>query len=259
MNIFSKYRAAASVASIGVILTLAACGGGGGGGGSADSTANPNVGGPPQTVSGTVAKGAALAGAAVSMTCANGAVLGGTTSATGGYTTAAVSIAYPCIGTAIAAGGSPSYRGVMFSGGVANFSPLTDMLVQTVLAASATGSASLSLAEFVAKMSTDATFSTNVSAPANVTALRTVVLDTIRKELSATKTPAEITLILAAAATFDATPFVVGSPLDMVLDNTAAVLQNADGSLKTAILATVKIAADVLPVPPSRATGATGS
>lgn len=255
MNIFSKYRAAASVASIGVILSLVACGGGG----SSDTTANPNAGGPPQAVSGTVAKGAALAGAAVSMTCANGAVLGGTTSATGGYTTAAVSIAYPCIGTAIAAGGSPSYRGVMFSGGVANFSPLTDMLVQTVLAASATGSASLSLTEFVTKMSTDATFSTNVSAPANVTAFRTVVLNTITKELSATKTPAEITLILAAAATFDATPFVVGSPLDKVLDNTAAVLQNTDGTIKAAILTSVKVAADVLPVPPSKGTGATGT
>ena len=257
MNIFSKYRAAASVASIGVILSLAACGGGGSSGDT--GTANPNAGGPPQTVSGTVAKGAALAGAIVSMTCANGAVLGGTTSVTGGYTTASMSIAYPCIGTAIAAGGSPSYRGVMFSGGVANFSPLTDMLVQTVLAASATGSASLSLAEFVTKMSTDATFSTNVSAPANVTAYRTVVLNTITKELSATKTPAEITLILAAAATFDATPFVVGSPLDKVLDNTAAVLQNTDGSITAAILVSVKVAADVLPLPPSKGTGASGS
>ena len=256
MKILSKYRAAVSVASIGVVLSLAACGGGGSSG---DSTANPNAGGPPQTVSGTVAKGAALAGANVNLTCANGAVLGGTTSATGGYTTASASIAYPCIGTAVGAGGSPSYRGVMFSGGVANFSPLTDMLVQTVLAAAAPGSASLTLTEFVAKMSTDATFSTNVSAPANVTAYRTVVLNTITKELSATKTPAEITLILAAAATFDATPFVVGSPLDKVLDNTASVLQNPDGSTKTTILDSVKVAADVLPVPPSKGTGATGS
>ena len=257
MKIFSKYRAAFSVASIGAILSLAACGGGGDSSG--DGAANPNAGGPPQAVSGTVAKGAALAGAAVSMTCANGAVLGGTTSATGGYTTASVSIAYPCIGTAVGAGGSPSYRGVMFSGGVANFSPLTEMLVQTVLAASASGTASLTLAEFVTKMSTDATFSTNVSAPANVTAYRTVVLNTVTKELSATKTPAEITLILAAASTFDATPFVIGSPLDKVLDNTASVLQNTDGSIKTTILASVKVAADVLPVPPSKATGAAGS
>ena len=257
MKIFSKYRATVSVASIGAILSLAACGGGGDSSGV--SPANPNAGGPPQTVSGTVAKGVALAGAAVNMTCANGAVLGGTTSATGGYTTASVSIAYPCIGTAVAAGGSPSYRGVVFSGGVANFSPLTDMLVQTVLAASVSGTVPLSLADFITKISTDATFSTNVSAPANVTAYRTVVLNNVTKGLSATKTPAEISVILAAAATFDATPFVVGSPLDKVLDNTASVLQNTDGSIKSTILAAVAVDANVLPRPPSKATGAAGS
>ena len=253
---FSKYRAAVLVASIGVVLSLVACGGGGSSG---DGSANPNAGGQPQTVSGTVAKGAALGGATVTLTCANGAVLGGTTSTTGGYTTAPMSIAYPCIGTAVAAGGLPSYRSVLFSGNVVNFTPMTDMLVEAVLAASAPGSVSLKLAEFVTKMSTDATFSTNVSAPASVTAFRTVVLNTITKELSATKTPAEITLILAAAATFDATPFVVGSPLDKVLDNTAAVLQNTDGTIKAAILTSVKVAADALPVPPSKGTGATGT
>ena len=257
MNIFSKYHAAASVASIGVILCLAACGGGG----SSDTTATatPNAGGPPQAVSGTVARGAALAGAAVSMTCANGAVLGGTTSATGEYTTAAVSIAYPCIGTAIAAGGSPTYRGVLFSGSVANFSPLTDMLVQAVLAGSAAGSASLSLDQFVTKMSTDATFSTNFTSRSNVTALRAVVLLTIAKELSGTKTPTEIALTLTPAAKFDETPFVAGSPLDKVLDDTEAVLQNADGTVKATVLTSVKVAADVLPAHRIKGTGATGS
>ena len=255
MKTFSKCRAALAVASIGVILSLAACGGGGSG----DGNANPNPGGPPQSVSGTAAKGAALSGATVNMTCANGAVLRGLTSPTGEYTTDSTSIAYPCIGTAVAVGGSPTYRNILFSGNVANFSPLTDMLVEAVLAASAPGSASLSMAEFVTKMSTDAIFSTNVSSAANAAAYRGVVLNVIANELSATKTPAEITAILATAATFDITPFVVGSPLDKVLDDLAATMQNADGSVRAAMLAKVKASADALPLPPSKATGAVGS
>ena len=246
MKIFSK-RCAAVVASIGVILSLAACGGGSGDGSS-------------QTVSGTAAKGAALAGATVNMTCANGAILPGLTSSTGEYTTYSSSISYPCIGTAVAAGGSPSYRGVLFSGNVANFSPLTDMLVEAVLAASAPGSASLSMAEFVTKMSTDAIFSTNVSSAANAAAYRGVVLNVIANELSATKTPAEIAKILATAATFDSTYFVVGDPLDKVLDDLATILQNVDGSVKASILAKVKFNADALRVVILRKpTGASGS
>lgn len=255
MKIFSKCRASVSLTTIGVVLGLTACGGGGSDGGSS----NPNVGGPPQSVSGTAAKGAVLAGAAINLTCANGALLTGTTSSAGGYVTSAVSIAYPCIGTAVAVGGSPSYRGVLFSGGVANFSPLTDMLVQTVLAAAASGSASLSLADFVTKMAGDATFSASVTSSTNVAAYRAVVINTVSAQLAATKSPTEIAAILAAASTFDSTPFVAGSALDLVLDNTASVLQNADGTVKTTVLADVKTAADVLPTPAVKATGATGS
>ena len=255
MKIFSKYRAAVAVACFGMILSLVACGGGGVFG----DGDNPNAGGPPQFVSGTVAKRAVLAGAAVNLMCSNGAGLSGTASVTGGYTTAFTSIAYPCIGAAVAAGGSPTYREVLFSGNVANFSSLTDMLVEAVLAASAPGSASLSVAEFVTKTSKDATFSTNVSTSANATAYRAVVLNVVATELTATKTPAEIATILGIAATFDITPYVFGSPLDKVLDDLAAILQNADGSVKATILAKVKASADLLPLPPSKATGATGS
>lgn len=258
MTIFTKLQATLSFASLGVVLGLAACGGGGSDGASGASS-NPNVGGSAQSVSGTAAKGTALVGAAVTLTCANGAALSGNTSGTGQYTTAATSIAYPCIGTAVAVGGVPSYRTVLFSGGVANFSPLTDMLVQTVLAASASGSASLTVADFITKMSGDATFSASVSSAANVTAYRAVVLATVRKELSATNTPTQIDAILAAASTFDSTPFVTGSALDQVLDNTASVLQNADGSVNAAVLLDAKSNADVLPLPSSKATGATGS
>ena len=259
MKTFSKCRAVVvstvAIATISVVLSLSACGGGGSSG---DGTGNPNA-GAPQTVSGTVAKGAALPGAAVNMTCANGALLGGTSSASGEYTTAPMSIAYPCVGTAAAAGGVPTYRNILFAGNIANFSPLTDMLAEVVLAASAPASASLSMAEFIAKMSTDAVFSTNVSSLANASAYRRVVLNVIANELSATKTPAEIAAILATAATFDTTPFVVGSPLDKVLDGLAATTQNADGSVKATILAKFKASADALPLPPSKATGAVGS
>lgn len=254
MTMFSKCKSSLTFASVGVLLSLVACGGGGGSG---STSSNPNVGGPPQVVSGTAAKGAVLGGATVNLTCANGAVLKGTTSSTGQYITDSTSIAYPCIGSAVAAGGTPIYQGIIFSGAVANFSPLTDLLVQTVLAAAAPGSASLSLTDFVAKISSDVTFSTNINS--SVTSFRATVLTTVRNQLSATNTSTQIDAILAAAATFDSTPFVAGSTLDQVLDTTAAVLQNADGSVKAAVSADVQSNANALPLPGSKATGSTGT
>jgi len=43
-----------------------------------------------------------------------------------------------------------------------------------------------------------------------------------------------------------------------VLDQIAAYVQDADGSVKAAILAAIKLVADALPLPAGGATGATG-
>jgi len=142
---------------------------------------------------------------------------------------------------------------------VANFTPLTDMLVEAVLAAAVTGPTSMTVADFIAKIEADSTFATSVSSAANAASYRTVVLNNIRTALASSKTPAQIDAIIAAAAAFDTTPFVPGSALDQVLDNTAAVLQNADGSVNGTVLTSVKNSADALSPPVSKATGATGS
>lgn len=256
MKIFSNHRASIRLLALGAVLSLAACGGGGSDGSSGSGS---NSGGSPQSVSGTVAKGLVLPGASISLTCANGAVVSAVSGTSGGYVASSVSIAYPCIGSAVAVGGTPSYRGILFAGGVANFTPLTDMLVQAVLAAAASGSASMSIAEFLAKVSSDPIFAASVTSADNITAYRAVVLQAIRTALGTSKTPAEIDAILAAAAAFESTPFSLGSALDQVLDNTALFLQNLDGSVKAFILAQIKIIADALAPPLSQPTGATGA
>ncbi len=256
MTTFSKCRTSIALFSSSVLLMLAGCGGGSSGDAAGGSG---NVGGPPQSISGTVAKGAVLPNAKISMTCANGAVVSGVTGADGRYASSSVSIAYPCIGTALAAGGAPNYRGILFSGAVSNFSPLTDMLADAVLAAAASGPASLSIPEFTAKIAADPTFAVSASSPANVAAYRKVVLDTVRTVLVGSKTQAEIDAILAAAATFESTTFTANSALDQVLEATALFLQNLDGSVKAFILATIKFIANALAPPLSQPTGATGA
>lgn len=250
MNRFLGSKALKLTASAAVLAVLAACGGGGGGD-SGSSGAGATV-----AITGTAARGAILPGAAISMTCANGATISTTTSAAGTYS-ATATIVYPCIGSATL--GAINYRGVLFSGAVANFTPLTDLLVEAVLAAAAPGATSLSLADFIARVRADSTFATSVTAPSAVAAYRTAVLQGVRAQLIASgSTPAQADAVLAAAATFDATPFALGSALDVVLDNTAAALLNANGTLKTLVIAAIVIIGNALPAPATGATGATG-
>lgn len=241
------------VASAAVALGLAGCGGGGGdAGGSGSGNAGVTV-----AVNGTVARGAMLAGAAVNMTCANSVKLSGATTANGTFAISSSLVAYPCIGTAVA--GAITYRGVLSAGAVMNFTPLTDLLVQAMLAAAGSGTASLTIEQFVARITTDATFASSVSSPANTASYRKAVLDTVRTELIASgKTDAEVTTILAAAATFESTVFGAGSALDQTLDDTGSALLNTDGMVRSAVHSGVKAAADLLPAPAAGATGATG-
>lgn len=248
MKNFAKLDGVKFFACAVALASLAACGGGGGDSGNGAGTGT--------TVSGTAAKGAMLAGATVEMTCANGAKLNGATNSNGVYSVSG-EVAYPCIGSATL--GSVKYRGVLLSGGVANFTPLTDMLVEVVLAAAGSGNSSLTLAQFIERVRSDATFAKNVVSAGN--SYRTTVLDAIKAQLIAGgKTEAQADAILAAArsAAFDATTFALGSDLDKVLDNSAALLQDSNGNVKAAIVAAVKALGDSLPLPPSAPTGATG-
>ncbi|WP_213956034.1 hypothetical protein [Variovorax sp. dw_954] len=242
------------------LASLAACGGGGGGGGGGflPITGGGNGAGTGTEVSGTAARGAMLVGATVSMTCANGATVAGSTNGLGVFTTNKVALTYPCVGKATL--GNLSYRGVLFSGSVANFTPLTDMLVEAMLAASAAGGASMTMDEFLAKIKKDGTFADSVVAMAGK--FRTAVLDALKALLLANgRTEDEVNAILAAVRgqNFDAVIFGLGSDLDKCLDNVGSLIENADGSVKAAILAAVKALGDLLPLPSSGATGSTGA
>jgi len=241
------------------LAALAACGGGGG----SDSGSNGGGGnggggngaGAQVTVSGTAAKGAALPSAAIQLSCANGASLSATTGADGSYSTSG-NVAYPCIGTATQ--GNLIFRGVLFSGNVANFTPLTDMLAETVFAAAASGNKSLTRDELLAKLK-DTTFAQNVVNAAD--SYRRLVIEQLKTLLLLRMTMDQINAqfgVLNSSINFDAATFSIGSPLDKVLDNSAQDIQNADGSVKKDVLEDVKSAADVLPAPAGSPTGATG-
>ncbi|MDM0103703.1 hypothetical protein QTH97_02075 [Variovorax sp. J22R24] len=241
------------------LASLAACGGGGGGGGSFPQSGGNGAGTSIQ-VTGTGAKGAALAGATVALTCANVATLAATTNGNGAYTTNQAALTYPCIGTAKS--GAISYRGILFSGSVVNFTPLTDTMTEVVLAASVSGNGSLSVEQFISKIAADATFANNVSSASAVATYRAAALDVVKAQLVASgKSDADAEAILSAARSqnFDSATFAIGSDLDKVLDNTASVMQEADGSVKAAVLAAAKAKGDALPVPGSGATGGTGA
>ena len=103
--------------------TLAACGGGG-----SDSPATPSS----VTIAGTAAKGAALAGAAVSIKCAAGTGTA-TTGSDGKYSVAITGANLPCALKVVGTEGSVFHSVVAGTGSTgtfaANLTPLTEMLV----------------------------------------------------------------------------------------------------------------------------------
>jgi hypothetical protein len=224
------------------LVTLVACGGGG----------NSSSG---TSFSGTAARGAALAGATINITCANGVSFTTTTNSQGAFSTSAQSVSYPCTG--VAALGSLSLRSIVFSGATVNFTPLTDLLVTTVLATAQTGG--MTLDQFKAKVAADATFAASVSKPERVAPHRAVVVAVVRQliiDSNKTAAAADAILVPVATASFESTPFTIGSPLDTVLDLIASVIQNPDGSVKaSASVGAVKASAS-LPPPQSTPTGA---
>lgn len=260
MNSFSKSTAVKFLGTAVAALTLAACGGGGGGGGGAFFPIPPGGGTGTGTViaaSGTAARGAMLIGAAVNLKCANNAGLTGVTNGNGQYVTNQVAVVYPCIGSATL--GAVSYRGILYSGTVTNFTPLTDLLVEVTLAAAESGPGDLSIDTFLALAGSDATFANFVTSPAAQASYRDAVLDTVETLLRADgKSESEAEAILAAAQNFYNEAFTLGSPADLVLDNIADVVQSDDGNVSTAARVAANIAGDLLPTPPRGGTGGTG-
>lgn len=116
-----------------LLLGLSACGGGGGGGDPAPVVAAPTV----TTFKGTAATGAAMANAAVSISCVsgNGST---TTSATGTYTKDIASVTLPCALRAASADGKTALYSVTTvtpTGGntqTANITPLTQLVVASL-------------------------------------------------------------------------------------------------------------------------------
>ena len=236
----STYAAIAAMTGL-----LAACGG-------SDNDA------PAATaVTGTAAVGSPLAGAQVAMTCADGSTITGKTNDAGVYTTNAVNFRLPCIGQATK---SPTVlRGILFSGTTANFTPLTDILVEVVLAAAAPGQAAMTIPEFLAKIRTDATFAANVSRQNTVVTYRNTVVAVVRERLRAAGL-SEALLAAMLNANFESALFAANpsNPLDKLLENLKTVLQDANGNVIAAVLALAEAAGNLLATPPSSGFG-TGS
>jgi hypothetical protein len=241
-----KFRSvSALVAVVAATGLLAACGG------------SDNDGPPAASISGMAAVGAPLAGAQIALTCADGTTLTATTRADGSYTTNVASFRLPCIGQATKA--PVTYRGLLFSGVTANFTPLTDILAEVVLAAAAPGSRSLTITEFLAKIRNDATFAANVSSPTVVDGYRGAVVEVVRERLIAAGLDPKLADILLTSD-FESAPFLANGtdPLDKVLDDIAPVLQGPDGNVLSDVKTDAKLDGDALPTPPSTATGGTG-
>lgn len=239
-----RFRSVSLGVAIAALTGLTACGGG------SDSP-------PPAEVTGTAAVGAPLAGATVVMTCADGRTITAASNAAGVYAIPAGSFRLPCIGQATKT--PTALRGVLFSGTVANFTPLTDMLVEVMLAAAAPGDPSMTLTEFIARIRTDATFAANVSSPAAVARYRNATVEVVRERLRAAGlSQALLGAMLNAnfeSALFSANP---NDPLDKLLENLKIVLQDPNGNVLAAVLTAAAAAGDLLPPPAVTPTG-TGS
>ena len=248
MSKFMGSKTMRAVVSVGMLAVLAACGGGG-----SDGDGSVLV-----SVKGTAATGAPLPGAAIQLTCANGTVLSGTSQSDGSYAMGTAYIKYPCMGSATL--GAIKYRGVLLQGTVANFTPLTEILTEVILAASVSGSAALTLDQFVAKIRSDSTFAQSVIV--NAQAYRDAVITVVQTQLKAEGlTDAQITTTLAAIASgnVDSAAFVVGDAIDKVLDAIAGAVLDASKNVDLTTQTIAKSEGDKKPTPSSSATGGSGS
>jgi len=119
---------AATLASLAALAALASCGGGGSGGssGSGGSTTPTTL-----TLTGVVASGQAMAGAAVSVKCTGGSATA-TTSSTGAYSASISGGSLPCMARATSSDGTKVYHSALNAGAtstVINITPLTELIL----------------------------------------------------------------------------------------------------------------------------------
>jgi hypothetical protein len=192
-----------------MLLALAACGGGG------DSTTTTPPTSTALSLSGTVATGAALAGATVSVSCASGTD-NATTSASGTYSLSLTNGSLPCVLTATSADSSIVLHSVAAGTGSgdasSNITPLSELLVAQL--------AGSDPANFVAGFNSSTTISSNSVAAAQTTVLQALSaagLDT-----------SSVTDILSGSITAGS-----GSGYDGVLDSLQVKLADASTDLAT--------------------------
>lgn len=200
---------------------LVACGGS-----SSDSPAPVDNGGGGTTgitLTGVVAKGAALVGASVTAKCASGTITAATTGADGGYTITIADGALPCVLEATGSGADAALvlHSVAAGSGsgtaTSNITPLTELLV-----AQLTGQ---DPAAYMANVSTGA-IATDVTT-GSVGSAQTAVLGTLTAagvDTSAITNLVSGTLVAANGST-------TGNGYDLVLDNLAAALTTAGSTL----------------------------
>jgi hypothetical protein len=199
---------------------LVACGGG-------SSSGTPSAGGnttPSITLTGVVAKGAALAGAAVEAKCATGTGTA-TTSSNGSYSITITSGALPCVLEAVAsnADGGMVLHSVAAPGETtANITPLTELLV-----AQLTGQ-------------DPANFMDNVTAGTLATVVTTTTVGTAQTAVLSTLTAAGIDTSAISSTNLISGTLVAGSGTgyDGVLDTLATTL-TAAGTTLTELATTV--------------------
>ena len=126
-----------------------------------------------------------------------------------------------------------------------DFTPLTDILVEVMLAAAAPGDASMTMTEFLAKIRSDATFAAGVSSQSSVSSYRNAVAELVRERVRAAGgNPA----LLGAAlhANFESAIFSANGtdPHDKLLDDLQSVLLDPNGNVLSAVISQAKTNGD---------------
>lgn len=201
---------------------LAACGGS-----PSDSPAPSGNGGNDGstgiTLTGVVAKGAALVGASVSAKCASGTVTAATTGADGGYTITIANGALPCLLEATGTGADAALvlhsvaAGTGSGTATSNITPLTELLV-----AQLTGQ---DPADYMASVNTGDIATTVTTG--GVSGAQTAVLGT----LTAAGVDTSAITNLVSGSLVAANGSTTGNGYDLVLDNLAAALTTAGTTL----------------------------
>ena len=213
-----KLSLIAALASAGILV---ACGGSSGGDAPAGNGNDNNGGATGITLTGVVAKGAALAGATVTAKCASGTVTPVTSGADGSYTLTIADGTLPCVLEATGTGADAALVlhsvATGTSSATANITPLTELLV-----AQLTGQ---DPAAFMAGAS-----ASDISAEVTSTDIGTAqsaVLGTLTAagvDTSAITNVVSGTLVAATGSTS-------GNDYDVVLDNLAAALSTGGSTL----------------------------